>query len=138
MKINDFSDGFSSRFLYFNEFSLQHDTTFFSEGRNVHKNPNISRDIMNVIADLYEERNGSNVSEETVVKMCSDFWITHKKSNARHFIAIVNKNATLLEIAGKSQLKRESQDTKTFFSFTEETSKMCDQHIKNVFFDKQI
>ncbi|XP_059620060.1 vacuolar fusion protein CCZ1 homolog [Phlebotomus argentipes] len=119
VKINDFTDGFSPKFLFFNEFSLQHDSTFFCEGKTVHKSANVSRDIMNVIADLYGERTGSNVSEETVVKMCNDFWITHKKSNARHFIAIINKNGTLLEIA-------------------EETSKMCDQHIKNVFFDKQI
>uniref|UniRef100_A0A1B0CL26 Putative myrosinase n=1 Tax=Lutzomyia longipalpis TaxID=7200 RepID=A0A1B0CL26_LUTLO len=116
---NDFPEGFSPKFLYFNEFSLQHDTTFYTDGRSVHKNANMSRDIMNVIADLYEERNAGSSSEETVVKMCNDFWITHKKSNSRHFIAIVNKNATLLEIA-------------------EETTKMCEQHIKNVFFDKQI
>ncbi|GAB0096920.1 CCZ1 [Sergentomyia squamirostris] len=117
-KILDSTEGTSPKFLFFNDFSLQHDTTFYSDGV-VHKNSSISRDIMNVIADLYGERSGSIVSEETIVKMCNDLWITHKKSNSRHFIAIVNKNATLLEIA-------------------EETGKLCDQHIKNVFFDKQI
>lgn len=56
---------------------------------------------MNLIADLFNDKNSNNTNEESVIKTLNDFWIVKKSSNSRHFFVIINKSSTLLEVTGK-------------------------------------
>lgn len=85
----------SPKFLYLNECNLRH------EGNLTGKNGAVSRDIINILMDLYEEKDPRNVAEETIVKTMNDYWIVRKNSNSRCFFVLINKYATLIDISGK-------------------------------------
>lgn len=104
------------KYLYFNELNCQHQGTIHLNNRFI-KNKTISSDMMNILIDLFDNRNKNDTNEETIVKTMSGYWIVKRSGNSRHFFVIVNKNSTLPDIA-------------------DETKKMCEQHVKNVFFDK--
>lgn len=115
------------RFLFLNELNLKHTGTLYlnpsrstqSSAKSLSAIPN---DVMNLLADLFNETNDANgssepVAEETVVKTLNDYWIVRRSSNWRHFFVVVNKSSTLLSV-------------------TEEARAIFDEHAKNVFFDK--
>lgn len=83
------------KFLYLNECNSRHNGTLTG------KNGALSRDLINILMDLYEETNDRNVSEETIVKTMNDFWLFRKNCNSRCFFVLINKYATLVEISGE-------------------------------------
>lgn len=103
------------KYLYFNHLDFCHQGSIYLNNRLV-KNSTIPQDVMNILVDLFD-RGDSSSNEETIVKTLSDFWIVRRISNFRHFYVILNKSSTLLEV-------------------TEEAKKLYDQHLKNVYFDK--
>lgn len=86
----------SPKFLYLNECNLRH------EGNLGGRIGAPSRDIVNILMDLYEEKDARNIAEETIVKTMNDYWIVRKNSNSRCFFVLINKYATLIEISGTS------------------------------------
>lgn len=66
----------------------------------------MSRDLINILMDLYEETDERNISEETIVKTLNDYWIFRKNCNSRCFFVLINKYATLIEIAGERSSER--------------------------------
>lgn len=84
----------SPKFIYLNECNLRH------EG-NLGKNAALSRDIINTLMDLYEEKKPGNIAQESIVKTMTDYWIVRKNSNSRCFFVLINKYATLIEISGE-------------------------------------
>lgn len=96
------SDALSAKFLYINDCNLRHNGTLSG------KSGALSRDLINILMDLYEETDERNISEETIVKTMNDYWIFRKKCNSRMFFVLINKYATLLEISGEE--RRESND----------------------------
>lgn len=88
-------EALSPKFLYLNECNLRH------EGTLTGKHGGLPRDLVNILMDLYEERDERNISEETVVKTMNDYWLFRKNCNSRCFFVLINKYATLIEIAGE-------------------------------------
>lgn len=88
-------EALSPKFLYLNECNLRH------EGTLTGKHGGLPRDLINILMDLYEERDERNISEETVVKTMNDYWLFRKNCNSRCFFVLINKYATLIEIAGE-------------------------------------
>ncbi|XP_055845097.1 vacuolar fusion protein CCZ1 homolog [Episyrphus balteatus] len=113
----DITDSNSPKFLFINELSLIHHTNIYTDHRRP-KTCNIPPNVMNLIADLHEDKTSDNL-EEVHVKCINDYWIVKKSSNWRQFYVIISNNrATLLDI-------------------TNEAKKIFDQEITNdVFFDK--
>lgn len=83
------------KFLYLNECNLRHNGTLTG------KNGALSRDLINILMDLYEETDDRDISGETIVKTMNDYWIFRKNCNSRCFFVLINKYATLIEISGK-------------------------------------
>lgn len=83
------------KYLYLNECNLRHN------GPLSGKNGGLTRDLINILMDLYEESDDRNVSQETMVKTMNDYWIFRKNCNSRCFFVLINKYATLLEISGE-------------------------------------
>lgn len=93
----DQTDG--PKFLFFNELNLKHEGTVHLDHRK-YRNSTIPVEVMNLIADLFNDKNSNNTNEESVIKTLNDFWIVKKSSNSRHFFVIINKSSTLLEVTG--------------------------------------
>lgn len=87
------------KFLYLNECNLRHNGTLTG------KNGALSRDLINILMDLYEETDDRDISEETIVKTMNDYWIFRKNCNSRCFFVLINKYATLIEISGEAGLE---------------------------------
>lgn len=94
------ASGPEARYLYLNGCSLRH------SGPLTGKHGAMSRDLINILMDLYEETDERNISEVTIVKTLNDYWIFRKNCNSRCFFVLINKYATLIEIAGERSSER--------------------------------
>lgn len=121
------------KYLYFNDLNRRFYATFYDDlaknNNRLLKNHTIPADVMNLIVDLYtrdcEEKSSITAGflesdKETIVKSekHTDYWIIKRSSNSRHLFLIMHKNSTLIEIA-------------------DESKKIMDSIIKNVYFNKQ-
>lgn len=88
-------EALSPKFLYLNDCNLRHEGTLSG------KHGGLPRDLINILMDLYEERDERDISEEAIVKTMNDYWLFRKNCNSRCFFVLINKYATLIEIAGK-------------------------------------
>lgn len=93
-KCGEKRDEIGPKFLYLNECNLRHEGTLGSSEDSP------SRDLINILMDQYEDRDEKNISAETIVKSMKDYWVVTKRSNSRVLFVLINRYATLLEIAG--------------------------------------
>lgn len=116
------------KYLYFNDLNRRFYATFYNDlslnnNRQV-RSSTIPAEIMNLLVDLYDkdskvESTNSiiDTDKESIMKTYADFWIVKRTSNSRHLYLIMNKNSTLIDIS-------------------EESKKIMDNIIKNVYFNK--
>lgn len=116
------------KYLYFNDLNRRFYATFYND-LSVNNNRQVKcaiipSDIMNLLVDLYdkdsrvESRNSIiDTDKESIMKTYADYWIVKRTSNSRHLYLIMNKNSTLIDVS-------------------EESKKIMDNIIKNVYFNK--
>lgn len=82
-------------------------------------------DVMNLLTDLYTRDSKVKRTQfmiepdkETILKTFNDYWVVKRTCNSRHLYLILNKNSTLIEIS-------------------EESKKLMDGIINNIYFNKQ-
>lgn len=91
----------SPKFIYFNKFNLAYKSTVHLDNKQT-GNLACSKDSLRIMADMKEKNTRLGYSSETIVKTLNDFWIVSKVSNSREFfIALQQKNASLIDVSGK-------------------------------------
>lgn len=89
------------RFIYFNKLNLAYKSTVHLDNRQS-GNVACNKESIKVMADMNAKRALMGHAGETIVKTMNDYWIVGKISNLREFyIAIQQKNASLIDISGK-------------------------------------
>lgn len=91
----------SPKFIYFNKFNLAYKSTVHLDNKHS-GNLSCSKDCVRIMADMKEQNPLLGYASETIVKTMNDFWVVSKISNAREFyIALQQKNASLIDVSGK-------------------------------------
>nr|CAI5860086.1 unnamed protein product [Callosobruchus analis] len=90
------------KFIYFNKLNLAYKSTVHLDNKHT-GNLACSKESMKIMADIQEKTGLLGKSNETILKTMNDYWIVGKCSNSRQFyIALQQKNASLIEISGKA------------------------------------
>lgn len=121
----------SPRFIYFNKFNLAYKSTVHpTSGTTAACN----KETMQIMADMNSDKSHLCHAGETIVKSMHDYWIVGKVSNQREFyVALQQKNASLIEISGK--LFGEMWEPRPNVDFVlDEVKKICDTELKGIFF----
>lgn len=118
------------KYIYFNHKNYRFHACFSGNenplsNRDGRRNIQLSTSVMNLLCDLYsqeiEEENNSaiiNSERESIIKTYNDHWIVRRFYNYRSLYLIIHKNSTLIDIA-------------------EESSRLLDQIVKNVYISNQ-
>lgn len=89
------------KFIYFNKFNLAYKSTVHLDNKQT-GNLSCSKDCVRIMAEMKEKNPLLGYASETIVKTMNDFWVVSKVSNSREFyIALQQKNASLIDISGK-------------------------------------
>lgn len=90
------------KFLYYNSLGARHESTIHLKSNRNQKVANVSTEILNLIADLYNDSRKSP-NEETIIKTHNDYWVVKRKTNSRYFFIVFNKSSSLVEIIEESK-----------------------------------
>lgn len=125
-------ESIQEKYIYFNHRNYRFHACFSDANENPlsnregRRNIQLSTSVMNLLCDLYsqevEDENNSaviNSERETIIKTYNDHWLIRRFFNYRSFyLIIIHKNSTLIDIA-------------------EESSRLLDQIVKNVYISNQ-
>lgn len=123
-------ESIQEKYIYFNHRNYRFHACFSDSNENPlsnrdgRRNIQLSTSVMNLLCDLYsqeiDEDNASmiNTERESIIKTYNDHWIVRRYYNSRSFYLIIHKNSTLIDIA-------------------DESSRLLDQIVKNVYISNQ-
>lgn len=124
-------DSLQEKYIYFNHRNYRFHACFSDSNENPlsnrdgRRNIQLSTSVMNLLCDLYaqevEEDNVSmiNTERESIIKSFNDYWIVRRFYNYRSFYLIIHKTST------------------TLIDVAEESSRLMDQIVKNVYISNQ-
>jgi hypothetical protein len=126
-------ESMQEKYIYFNHRNYRFHACFSDSNENPlsnrdgRRNIQLSNSVMNLLCDLYsqeieidEENSAAMIinERESIIKTYNDHWIVRRFYNYRSFYLIIHKNSTLIDIA-------------------EESSRLLDQIVKNVYISNQ-